>query len=407
MPAARAPAPTPSAAATAAQAQFASQAKAREKAAAEQNLKDIWSVLVDEKESSKRAAAAAALAGVVDEASREATLLYVGSRGSGKTTLINAYMYKDRDDVPRPTTCLDYKYTRTSLRDAMSEEKAVSHFWELGGGRALVNLLDVPLTLDTLRDTMVVVTLDASRTSRVVEDAVFWLGLLRKRCDALLTTLRQRNPTVAASLVASAKRRVGETHTDLSRGLDPLPVPVLLCLHKFDSIKALEPESLRVLTRAVRAVAHAHGCALLCTSRAHRDTLLKLYRARVSEHLVNREGRKAPPPAFDHTQHISVAAGQDSWAQIGDAPSGGGSQAKTPLAAWSAAFARTFPPSADDREDEAEVTATVDLDAEKQIDASLAQREDDLKRLQRELDLRRKLNAKEDATNNAASGQRA
>ena len=185
--------------------------------------------------------------------------------------------------------------------------------------------------------------------------------------------------------------------------MDLLPIPVLICVHKFDSIKSLEPEGLRVLSRAVRAVAHASGASLLYTSRAHRDTLLKNYRARVTAHVMANV-QAATKPNFDHTQFIATHAGQDSFASIGDAPGAApsGKANATPLAGWVAAFNKYFDAGSDkdkdkDREEGLALEELV-LEPEKTVDAALAQRQEDLKRMQRELDLRRKLNAKETET---------
>ena len=356
------------------------------------NLKDIWTTLIEEKESQRAAAVALAQTGVVDESNREATIIYVGARGSGKSTLRNAYMYKDRSDVPKPTTCLDYKYTRTYLKDQMSEDKSVSHFWELGGGRSLVNLLEVPLSESTLRDALVVITLDLSKPVRCLDDAVYWLSLIKKRCDGLVANLRTKNRNAADALIAAARRRFGENHPDIGR-TELIPIPVLICAHKYDTVlKTLEPESLRILSRGLRAAAHTYGASLMYTSIAHRDTLLKAYRSRIGEHPNGREGKKPSQPSFDHTQHISVQGGQDNWQQIGEPPGGAGG--KNPLAAWSSAFTRSFEPVTIDPIEDGQLDA-LQLEPEKSIDASLAQREEDLKRLHRELDLRRKLNAKE------------
>lgn len=93
------------------------------------------------------------------------------------------------EDVPKPTTSLDYKYLRSSV--GMSLKKDLSHFWELGGGRALVNLLDIALTADRLRDSFVVIVLDLSKPWRVLADATYYLDLVRKRVDVCLTGLRE------------------------------------------------------------------------------------------------------------------------------------------------------------------------------------------------------------------------
>jgi hypothetical protein len=88
------------------------------------------------------------------------------------------------EDVPPATSSVDYKYVRSSV--GMTDEKDLTHFWEIGqslvqihhsarpgsltdlvpfagGGRGLVNLLDVALTADSIPNTLVVLVLDLSR----------------------------------------------------------------------------------------------------------------------------------------------------------------------------------------------------------------------------------------------------
>jgi len=406
----------PTAASAQQAAAFSAGAKQREKAAAEQNIRDIWTVLSDEhlrqtasQEASKLAALASDAPAAVDK-TREASIVFVGPRQAGKTTLANAYMFKDRDEVPKATTCLEYKYARSSLKDSLADEKSVTHFWELGGGRALSQLLAVPFTAATVPHAMVVIALDLGRQSRVLDDAQFFLSLVRKRVEEVMAEMRSapggQGDAMAKQLLSNARRRFGDAHPDLTGGkVDLLPVPVLIVANKLDLLRALEPEPLRVLSRSLRALAHANGASLLYNSRAHKDTLGKSFRSRLMAHVLGTAPyAKQPPPLFEHLQGmIQVSAGQDSFAQIGEAPGAAAGSGGKPLVAWVSAFSKTFPDrGAEDAEPESALDAT-QLEAEKQVDAALASRMEDLKAMQRELDLRRKLNAKDQAGLDAAA----
>jgi dynein light intermediate chain 2 len=386
---------------------FAAAAKQREKQASEQNIRDIWTILTEDRAREQAQQAAdkiAALSGdpSVTDKTREALVLFVGPRQAGKTTLANSYMFKERDEVPRPTTCLEYKYARSALKESLADEKAVTHFWELGGGRALTQLLSVPLTPATLPHALVVLCVDLGRTSRVLDDAQFFLSLVRRRAEEVMGEMRQTQgaagEAMAKQLLSNARKRFGETHADLAR-VELMPVPVLIVANKLDLLGRVEPEGLRVLSRSLRALAHANGASLLYNSRAHKDSLGKTFRARIMAHVMNNAyARAPPPPGFDHTLSlIQVVAGQDSFAQIGEAPGGGAAAGKSPFASWQAAFAKMFPDGgAADAEPESALE-TLALEPEKSIDAALSLRAEDLKTLQRELDLRRKLNAKDNS----------
>jgi dynein light intermediate chain 2 len=46
-----------------------------------------------------------------------------------------------RDEQPKPTTALEYTFGRRSKNNNMLKD--VAHVWELGGGIALSNLIEV------------------------------------------------------------------------------------------------------------------------------------------------------------------------------------------------------------------------------------------------------------------------
>jgi len=387
-------------------------------------IKDLWTVAV-EKQEAERAATAnmstlLAAPGDENEVHREATILYMGPRQSGKSTLIQGFMFKERDDVQKPTTCLDYKYTRTSSKASaaagggLSEEKSVSHFWEMGGGKALGDLIDIPLTEQSLPDALVVLVLDLSAPRRIMEDAEFFVNLVRSRCEKIMDSWRSNRAShpnglaMSNAIQTASKKRFGESHADLSR-VNLLPIPVLVCAHKFDQIKQAEPEALRVLSRALRAVTHANGASLLYTSSKYKDTLMKTYRSRISSHLLGSEtSKRSTTASFDHVGgSMMVMAGQDSFSAIGEPPGGMGSGARNIVDAWAQVLPKYFEDTGETKDALlGEDTQQQQLPPETTVDNLLAQREEDLKQLQRELDLRRKLLASDNTTSPTAMSMR-
>jgi hypothetical protein len=406
------------------------------------NVSDLWSSLVARRSAESRADS-------VDR-SREPRVLFLGPRGAGKSSLHMAYMFKERDlslasEAPKLTTALDYKYARlqpkqdssslagaaaitaggTSASASLEEQKTVTHFWELGGGRALASqLLPIPLSAAALPHALLVLVLDLSAPHRAAADAAHFLALIKASTTQAQEALAKdtsgtaNGAAVVRQLHVNARRRFGESHADLNR-VELLPVPVLIVGHKLDLIQStLEPESLRILSRTLRALAHVHGASLLYTStaRQHKDNLLKAFRAKLTQHVLSGgSGKAAPPPSLDHTTSlIQVAAGQDSFFSIGEAPGvGGAGLGGKPAQAWLAACTKHFAEAAQGRaareadlhNEEAAaagaecssnaVSAPPQLDGEKVVDAALKLRQEDLTNLQRELALRRKLNVKE------------
>lgn len=174
--------------------------------------KDLWQQICDERVASNESNAELA----ASQAQREATLLFLGPSQSGKSSLIQSYMFKDRDEVPRPTSSLDYRYTRTSLKDSMNEEKSLSHFWELGGGSLLIDLIDISVSEKSLKHVLCLIVVDCSRTSALVQDATNYLNKLRRKADSLLSTLKSNGSPIPAQLQTQQRRRFGESHPDMS-----------------------------------------------------------------------------------------------------------------------------------------------------------------------------------------------
>uniref|UniRef100_A0A7N5KLZ6 Dynein cytoplasmic 2 light intermediate chain 1 n=1 Tax=Ailuropoda melanoleuca TaxID=9646 RepID=A0A7N5KLZ6_AILME len=77
----------------------------------------------------------------------EKSVFFIGSKNGGKTTIILRCL--DRDEPPKPTLALEYTYGRRAR--GHNRPKDIAHFWELGGGTSLLDLISIPITSDTLR----------------------------------------------------------------------------------------------------------------------------------------------------------------------------------------------------------------------------------------------------------------
>ena len=59
------------------------------------------------------------------------TVVFVGEKGSGKTTLISTLKGSQKEEIPKPTYAMDYSFQKRTT----NTRKEVVHFYELGGGR--------------------------------------------------------------------------------------------------------------------------------------------------------------------------------------------------------------------------------------------------------------------------------
>ena len=69
----------------------------------------------------------------------------VGPNACGKSTLLKGLLNKDEE--PKATLALEYSYCSKTKQG----RKEIAHIWEIGGGTAMQNLLDVPLTESSVR----------------------------------------------------------------------------------------------------------------------------------------------------------------------------------------------------------------------------------------------------------------
>jgi dynein light intermediate chain 2 len=359
--------------------------------------KDIWTILREKRDADNIAnaagadgadgAATTATASSSSQRQREAACVFVGSRRSGKSTLIHSYMFKDKEGAePKPTTALDYKYIHSSAGISMTKD--LSHFWELGGGRTLQKLLDVPLSGAKIEDAMILIVVDLSRPWRVLSDAQHWFQYIRGVIGDVQQQLKKSPETqhIPAALAKQSQQAFGADHADRTR-VNLMPLPVVLVANKYDKFKDSESQLLKVMSKALRHIAHMNGASLMYASRLHK-TLGQAFRSRVSRHVLD----KAVPALLhvEHTKPLMVAAGSDSLQEIGSAVT-------------AAEFAKFFPVNEADTEDSGE--SKLQLDPEPRIDSLLLQREEDLKRLQREIDLKRKIRDAEQAEEKQKASQ--
>jgi hypothetical protein len=227
----------------------AKQSAARPKAAAisssdsAADRKDLWTIIQEE----MAAGGANGTGGAEATGKDDTTVVFAGAWRSGKSTLIQSFINKDKgmgnfrrlsilpfkscavtdvallffsfccaEDVPLPTTGLDYQIARISTTISSADALAASasaagsggnnngdgsstaaavevqevqstfQLWEIGGGRTMVRMADICLTPESVQRAMAVVVVDLSKPARVVDDLQFWLGALKAQVRTLL-----------------------------------------------------------------------------------------------------------------------------------------------------------------------------------------------------------------------------
>lgn len=222
-------------------------------------------------------------------ASQEAEVIFVGSKGGGKSSLILAFVNKP--DVPKPTTALEHKFARYSSKEGGSS--TVANIWELAGDTQLAQLLDVVLSPAKLARSQVVIVADLSKPGDALRTVTYWLDAVRARVEACAHELRQSEAGRAALGALEAKLPAP------SAEVRPIGVPVTVVGSKCDVFEKecdASTEFPQVMAKTLRFTAHVNGASLVYT----RDKDKARARAAAAAHHARRpraSRRRAPCPS--------------------------------------------------------------------------------------------------------------
>ncbi|XP_074898921.1 cytoplasmic dynein 2 light intermediate chain 1 isoform X3 [Buteo buteo] len=220
----------------------------------------------------------------------EKSILFMGNKNGGKTTIILRCL--EREEISKPTLALEYTFGRRARRH--NTPKDVAHFWELGGGTSLLELIRIPISSNNIRSFAVVLVLDLSKPNELWTTMEKLLQVTRNHVNKILTKLEKTNPEVATEI----KQRMWN---NLQRD------------HPFTSKSE----------------------ALLLKARVLINHLAFGY-------------DKSKSVSVDHSKPLFIPAGLDSLSQIGPPPASdsdiGKMRANTPLELWKKVFEKTFPP---------------------------------------------------------------
>ena len=332
----------------------------------------------------------------------DAALFVLGASGSGKTTLLRRILYGGGDGQkladsapPKPGEGMEYHYARRA-RGGDSDRKDVAHVWEISGARAFADAISskesVFFGARQVTTATALIVVDLSKPHEAVPTLEYWLRKTRAAVDRTFDKLRARGSRLPEQLVnrhkkqfkAIAARRslvnatdsLGEgtaadvTPDDLAAGILTSEhfagVQIVVACTKADTHRREEAEPRRVLSRALRRLAHFNGASLFyvdCLSAGATGTVPSVGSVRNSDvsnfhalrayvnHCVfvgaDKPFAKRVDPAFDHLRDVLVIHGQDRASAIGaprvDHVGSHATGLESDIAgAWRAACARVF-----------------------------------------------------------------
>ncbi|XP_076749506.1 cytoplasmic dynein 2 light intermediate chain 1 [Xylocopa sonorina] len=232
---------------------------------------------------------------------RERSIIIVGSKGVGKTTIIHRFL--EKDDAPKPTIAMDYSFGRKAGK---SLTRNIVHVWEIG--QLTSSLVSAAMTGSTLTHSLhhitVLVMFDLSQPEILWSTFEETLSVIRNAMkmsyhDKMIEELKQR--------------RLKERRKASEREVDPFPMKLCIIGGKYDQFKGLDLDKRELIGKTLRAIAHILGADLYYY--ALKDKVL----SRRIKDLLSHYGFGTPLPdakCTDFAKPLAVPSGTDSFSSI-------------------------------------------------------------------------------------------
>ncbi|XP_046676897.1 cytoplasmic dynein 2 light intermediate chain 1 isoform X2 [Homalodisca vitripennis] len=224
------------------------------------------------------------------------TILFVGSRSVGKTTLINRFL--DRNDPAKKTLTLDYTFARKTSSHSLTKD--ICHIWELGGGALFTSVLVNGNSFTSYGPLSVVLMLDLSE-----------LGQLWNCMESLLDSIK-RSLSLANQQIDELAQRICDDHPDRPF-MDPFPTPLVIIGGKYDIFQEYEPEKRKIVCRCLRYISHVL-CATLLFYSSKDAALVKRVKDVLNHHAFDAPLLKTT--CQDYNKAVCVPCGSDLFESI-------------------------------------------------------------------------------------------
>lgn len=115
------------------------------------------------------------------------TLIFVGEKGCGKSSLIAKFLDLQVKDDMGETTALEFN----SGLKLSNDRRVKTNVYELGGGRNFANLLEAALSEGNVANTTVCIVIDLTKPGNTIESCLFWINAIREQSQAALEALQE------------------------------------------------------------------------------------------------------------------------------------------------------------------------------------------------------------------------
>lgn len=339
--------------------------------------KTIWDLAVEERDRTENHPNQDQQDDAPLSSSDDSSIFVLGSKNSGKTSLILRFL--DRDEAPKPTTALDYTFGRRA-KTGHNIGKDIGHIWELGGGTFLSKLIEIPITSVTIRNMAIAIVVDLSLPNELLHTLETLLSQVKSKVGRALEELGKKDPSSVQHLKKQAWKKFGEEHPDKS-SIDLFPIPLAIIGGKYDIYQDFDPEKRKMISRTLRFIAHSNGAHLQFFS-TKAEGLTNRARGLVGSLLFHTPLNKVV--SVDHNKPIIVPVGQDSFQQIGSPPVAsqdvGKMHSRDPYEQWKEAFSTFYPPEKSQGRSTSEDPSKDPQYAEPAVDTMRKQKDEELER---------------------------
>mmetsp|Transcript_27351 Transcript_27351/g.73958 ORF Transcript_27351/g.73958 Transcript_27351/m.73958 type:complete len:401 (-) Transcript_27351:855-2057(-) len=287
---------------------------------------------------------------------------FLGGRSSGKSTLLNRFLYPTRVEVPKPSEGLEYTYARKPS-NYDHEKKDLAHIWEVGGSKEFAEDFAQGeagfLNPKQVTTSVVVIVVDLSDPSTVLPTLLGWLDRIKAKLAATFSKFEKKGLAFPEQLRQRAKAKL-YNHNEDKDMVNHTGVPIVIAATKYDTFHGSDSEVKKVMARMLRYVAHANGAFLTYLGNLHTpeaasrtpslESRLMENFSRLMNQLIFTGLEKRPTsklePHFDHAGPIMVPAGADRFKDIGRPRSVVDSNIMAGQLEWQELYEKFFPPKA-------------------------------------------------------------
>ncbi|KAG8443619.1 hypothetical protein GDO86_008967, partial [Hymenochirus boettgeri] len=270
----------------------------------------------------------------------ERSIFFIGNKNGGKTTIILRCL--DRDEAPKPTLALEYTFGRRAK--GHNTPKDIAHFWELGGGTSLLDLIQIPITNENIRSFSIVLVLDLSKPNELWPVMESLLETTKKHVAKIISSIAKTGSKVANQIKQYALQTIPKDHPDREL-IDPFPLPLLIVGNKYDIFQDFDSEKRKIICKTLRFAAHYYGASVLFTSKSESLTVKPVTRSFINHFAFGLD--KSKLLSIDHNKPIIIPAGSDSFSQIGTPPASDTDisrfRVRTPMELWKKVYEMHFP----------------------------------------------------------------